>query len=116
MLLSAGQIAGRAEGFASAAEKASIDGPLSHQIGYDLSISDRLGRARRGILEDGSVMKLHKFKAGQTVTITPNRARATPRGPFKIVRLMPDEQGKNQYRIRSAMDGHERVVLESDLD
>jgi hypothetical protein len=61
-------------------------------------------------------MKLHKYKAGETVTITPNRARATPRGRFKIVRPMPAEHGRVQYRVRSAMDGHERVVLETDLD
>jgi len=61
-------------------------------------------------------MQVHKYKTGQTVTITPNRARATPRGPFKIVRPMPAEHGRNQYRVRSAMDGHERVVMESDLD
>jgi len=57
-----------------------------------------------------------KFKAGQTVTLTPNRAYATPAGRFEIVRLMPDEHGRYQYRIRSIADGHERVALESELE
>jgi hypothetical protein len=29
---------------------------------------------------------------------------------------MPAEHGNYQYRIRSVMDGHERVVQESELD
>jgi hypothetical protein len=61
-------------------------------------------------------MKAHKYRAGQTVTMTPNRARAAPRGRFEITRLLPPEQGNYQYRIRSVTDGHERVVLESELD
>ncbi|MGH7002242.1 MAG: hypothetical protein ACREEA_12135 [Stellaceae bacterium] len=61
-------------------------------------------------------MIAHKFKTGQTVTIVANRARATPKGRFEIVRLLPTERGNNQYRIKSVMDGHERVVMESELD
>ncbi len=61
-------------------------------------------------------MKARKYRNGQTVTMIENRARATPRGRFEIVRLMPDERGTYQYRIRSTVDGHERVVLESELD
>jgi hypothetical protein len=48
--------------------------------------------------------------------MTPSRARAAPEGRFEIVRLMPLEHGNYQYRIRSVMDGHERVVLEGELD
>jgi hypothetical protein len=61
-------------------------------------------------------MNSRKYRAGQTVTMTPNRARATPKGRFEVVRLMPAEHGTYQYRIRSVMDGHERVVQESDPD
>jgi hypothetical protein len=66
--------------------------------------------------KDGSAMNSRKYRAGQTVTMTPNRARATPKGRFEVVRLMPAEHGNYQYRIRSVMDGHERVVQESELD
>jgi hypothetical protein len=66
--------------------------------------------------KDGSAMNSRKYRAGQTVTMTPNRARATPKGRFEVVRLMPAEHGTYQYRIRSVMDGHERVVQESELD
>jgi hypothetical protein len=61
-------------------------------------------------------MKARKYRNGQTVTMTPSRARAAPKGRFEIVRLMPIEHGNYQYRIRSVMDGHERVVLEGELD
>ena len=61
-------------------------------------------------------MKARKYRTGQTVTMTPNRARAAPKGRFEVTRLLPLEQGNYQYRIRSVTDGHERVVLESELD
>ena len=36
-------------------------------------------------------------------------------GTFKIVRVLPEERGVWQYRVKSVVDGHERVVLETDL-
>jgi hypothetical protein len=61
-------------------------------------------------------MKARKYRSGQVVTMTPSRARHAPKGRFEITRLLPVEQGTYQYRIRSVMDGHERVVLESELE
>ena len=61
-------------------------------------------------------MSAHKFAIGQTVRFSPDRNQeGTSRGSFKIVRLLPAERGNPQYRIRSLRDGHERVVVESDL-
>jgi hypothetical protein len=60
-------------------------------------------------------MKARAYRTGQMVSMTPNRARATPRDRFEIIRLLPLEHGNYQYRIRSVIDGHERVVLESEL-
>lgn len=34
---------------------------------------------------------------------------------YEVVRKLPEEQGVFQYRIKSTADGHERVVLESEL-
>jgi hypothetical protein len=73
-----------------------------------LSISVLLGRTGQ--------MKDRKYRSGQTVTMTPNRARATPKDRFEIVRLLPLEHGNYQYRIRSVADGHERVALETELN
>ncbi len=60
-------------------------------------------------------MIAHKFKAGQTVTVVARRYESRISGRFEIVRLLPEEHGSSQYRIKSLSDGHERVVMESEL-
>ena len=61
-------------------------------------------------------MGSHKFKLGQMVSIVGGRRQgAMPGGRFEIVRLLPETGGSNQYRVRSKHDGHERVVMESEL-
>ena len=60
-------------------------------------------------------MELHKFKLGQSVEFVASDFRLKPLGVFKIVRVMPSERGIVQYRIKSVMDGHERMALEGDL-
>lgn len=68
-------------------------------------------------------MAEHKFKVEQTVTVIgsyrhgPKRAGygLTLHGKFQIVRFLPAEHGQNQYRIRSELDGHERVVKEHEI-
>ena len=37
-------------------------------------------------------------------------------GQYKIVRLLPENGGEPQYRIKSEREPHERVVKESDLE
>lgn len=56
-----------------------------------------------------------KFKLGQSVEFVHSDLRLKPLGSFVIVRAMPSERGIQQYRIKSAIDGHERVAMESDL-
>jgi hypothetical protein len=60
-------------------------------------------------------MTAHKFKTGQSVTMTANRLQAVPKGRFNVVRILPAERGINHYRIKSATDGHERVVMEGEI-
>lgn len=61
-------------------------------------------------------MKIYKFAVGQTVRFSPGaQSPATLRGSYKIVRLLPAEANDHQYRIKSTLDGHERVVKESQL-
>jgi hypothetical protein len=58
----------------------------------------------------------HKFAVGQRVVFTPGALdRAAPRGTYEIVRLLPPSASINQYRIKSTLDGHERVVQEGQL-
>ena len=61
-------------------------------------------------------MPYHRFKLGQTVETHDGAAPAAiPRGPHTVVQLLPSAAGELQYRIRSAADGVERVVVESQV-
>jgi hypothetical protein len=65
-------------------------------------------------------MAAHKFAVGQTVRFSPDRSErhqlsSAPRGRFKITRLLPETASVLQYRVKSQIDGHERVVREDQL-
>ena len=61
-------------------------------------------------------MLAHKFAVGQTVRFLPGRTQeGTARGSFKVVRLLPEAASVLQYRVKSQLDGHERVVREDQL-
>ncbi len=64
-------------------------------------------------------MEPHKYHVGQNVRFNKNTggiamAVATS-GNFRVTGLLPDTQGRNQYRVESVHDGHQRVAVESDL-
>jgi len=62
------------------------------------------------------IMHRHKFAVGQAVDFLPGPADGNvPRGKYTVQRLMPSETKDLQYRVKHAPDGHERVVLESQL-
>ena len=61
-------------------------------------------------------MNQHKFTVGQMVDFLPGPGDANvPRGKYRVQRLLPSETKDLQYRVKHAADGHERVVLESQL-
>jgi hypothetical protein len=61
-------------------------------------------------------MPAHRFAVGQIVRFSPDRNQGgAARGSFKVVRLMPEEANILQYRVKSQLDGHERVVREDQL-
>ena len=61
-------------------------------------------------------MRRHKFAVGQVVDFLPGPGDGNvPRGKYTVQRLLPGEAGDLQYRVKHAPDGHERVVLESQL-
>ncbi len=61
-------------------------------------------------------MALHKFKVGQIVDLIPSRREANvPGDNDTIQRLLPEDGGDLQYRVKYVRDGHERVVHESQL-
>jgi hypothetical protein len=57
----------------------------------------------------------HMFAVGQAVTLVRRVLRTAAEGDYQIVRLMPDQPGGPQYRIKSVQEKHERMVSEDDL-
>lgn len=61
-------------------------------------------------------MRQHKFAVGQKVRFTPEMGQMANRGEtFVIIRQLPEAAGLPQYTIKSEMDGHTRVVRETQL-
>jgi len=63
-------------------------------------------------------MTMHRYAIGDAVRFTPARfdRSSAPSGGYRVTRLMPEEQGEPQYRIKSEIDTHERTAGESQLD
>ncbi len=59
----------------------------------------------------------HKFDVGRIVRSEPDPDRGIPPGTFEVMRHLPSDDATRalQYRIKATVDGHERIVLESDL-
>jgi hypothetical protein len=61
-------------------------------------------------------MPYHRFMVGQTVVAhSGGFDKVLPRGPLVVVRLLPLVNDEPQYIVRSAVDGHERAVLEGQI-
>jgi hypothetical protein len=61
-------------------------------------------------------MSTHKFSVGQSVHFSPDRGQEVAvRGSFTVVGLLPGASNVLQYRVKSQLDGHERVVREDQL-
>ncbi len=61
-------------------------------------------------------MARHKYKIGQRVSFSPGRTSLAASGrDYKVVRLLPEQNGLNQYRIKSIAETFERMALESEL-
>jgi hypothetical protein len=65
--------------------------------------------------QEQSDMAAHKFRTGQSVRIARGDFEERLGGTYEIVRLLPQERGINQYRIKAAAGGQERVVSEGEL-
>jgi hypothetical protein len=60
-------------------------------------------------------MSTHKFQIGQTVFLSPSLSLNMPGGAYIVTRKLPERDGEYVYRVKSANEPHERVVLESQL-
>jgi hypothetical protein len=56
----------------------------------------------------------HKFKIGQTVFYSSGPYGRG--GVYKVMQLLPPTGDDRQYRIKSAVEPHERVAKESELN
>lgn len=62
-------------------------------------------------------MTAHKFSVGQALHFSPGLGiDSKSRGHYKVVRLLPEAGNMLQYRIKSEIDGQERVVREDQLE
>ena len=62
------------------------------------------------------MMQSHKFSVDQKVRFRPEIGQVATRGEiFVVVRQLPESGGEFQYQIKSEMDGHARVVRETQL-
>ena len=61
-------------------------------------------------------MTTHKFSTGQKVEFRPGSMDGNvPLGAYTIVKPLPVEANTFRYRVKNVRDGHERVVVESQL-
>jgi hypothetical protein len=61
-------------------------------------------------------MSEHKFSVGDTVDyFASKRFDRLAGGRYTVVRLLPVYENAPQYRIKSALDGRERMVRESEI-
>ena len=62
------------------------------------------------------MMPNHKYAPGDRVTLLPDRMNANARpGVYTIVKTLPVTNQGCQYRAKSALDSHERVLDEVQL-
>jgi len=62
-------------------------------------------------------MTTHKFVVGQALRFSPGLGEdRKSKGHYKVVRQLPETGNMLQYRIKSEMDGQERVVREDQIE
>ena len=60
-------------------------------------------------------MQIHKYRVGQRVNLVSPSYLRRAAADFEVVALLPPEAGQVLYRVKSAMEPHERVVGEEQL-
>jgi hypothetical protein len=61
-------------------------------------------------------MNEHKFAVGDRVSVLPDRSNANVRpGIYVVTRRLPVTGQRCQYRVKSALDTHERVLDEDQM-
>ena len=60
---------------------------------------------------------VHRFHIGQLVEFRPKKGSpvSSARSAYEILKQLPERDGDLQYRIKSTVEEHERVALQSEL-
>jgi hypothetical protein len=56
-----------------------------------------------------------QFHIGQTVYLQPSAFASNAAGMYEIRAVLPEEEGRHRYRIKSLIEPHERVVRKDEL-
>jgi len=66
-----------------------------------------------GIAEEGA-MGSHRYRVGETVEcLLDVYTRYAAPGDYTVLGLLPEREGQRHYRIKSPLESHERVMMES---
>jgi hypothetical protein len=57
----------------------------------------------------------HKFSVGQNVYYSPAFGNSASRGKYKVIRVLPIENNRLAYRIKSLAESFERIAEEFQL-
>jgi hypothetical protein len=78
---------------------------------------DELGMQRRPRKSSNpeKQMSAHRYRTGQDVIYHPARRSTVTLSRYKIVKLLPLEEGELKYRIKATEENFERVAKESEL-
>jgi hypothetical protein len=60
-------------------------------------------------------MPSHKFRVGDVVLPMPAVSQNIAGGTYQVTRLLPENRGEFEYRIKNLEEPHERVARESEL-
>ena len=61
-------------------------------------------------------MPPHSFSIGQNVEFVGSKYAANvPDGAYVVLRLLPNDGMDREYRVKNSVDGHERVVRQSQI-
>ena|SRR6266446_1832165 len=91
---------------------------------FSSQLASHLRIQRRGVPPETAALRLleqnmatHKFAVGQALHFSPGLGGDNKgKGRYKVVRQLPETGGIFQYRIKSEVDGHERVVREDQTE
>ena len=93
-----------------------VGGKLGRVVAADEAVPPPVAPRPRTISAPTRGAPVHRYTAGQLVSVAqPSRFSVPQAGLYRIVRAMPYEGGRLQYRVRGERDSQERVVAEADI-